>query len=304
MPALLIIGAAAVLQTHSFSQYDIGVVGKTPDSPFFAMHYVHFITIHHLKEGLQKIEHQKISLLVDPQAHAYWTNLASPQSYLAARLLKTDPETARYIKHTVSIPTATSYLDWLVPGILAMNMMFSAFYGVGYVLVRYRRNGVLRRLKATPLSAIEFLIAQMLSRLWLMFIFTTILFLGLLFVLKFPMLGSWAALLVVFFMGAFTLITLGLIIASRFHNEEVVAGLIDLISLIMMALSGVWFSLSNLNPWVQNVAQGFPLTQLLIATREIMFQGAGFSIIWPHLLALGLMSLCFLTIGAGLFRWE
>ena len=60
---------------------------------------------------------------------------------------------------------AVRYADWVLPGVLAMNVMFSSLWGVGWVIVRYRKNGVLRRLKATPLSPFEFLTAQVLSRL-------------------------------------------------------------------------------------------------------------------------------------------
>ena len=70
-------------------------------------------------------------------------------------------------------------MDWVVPGILAMNMMFSCLFGVGYVIVRYRKNGFLKRLKATPLNPFEFLLAQMISRLLLIQIVTVVVYAGL-----------------------------------------------------------------------------------------------------------------------------
>ena len=87
--------------------------------------------------------------------------------------------------------TAIRYLDWLFPGILAMNMMFSALWGVGYVVVRYRKNGVLKRLKVTPLSAFEYLTAQALSRIFLLMFTLVVVWLGCDFLFKFTVLGSY-----------------------------------------------------------------------------------------------------------------
>jgi len=70
------------------------------------------------------------------------------------------------------------YVDWLISGLLGMNMMFSGLFGVGYVIVRYRKTGVLKRYKATPVRAMEFLLAQVLSRLALMIVFTSFVYLG------------------------------------------------------------------------------------------------------------------------------
>ena len=95
-----------------------------------------------------------------------WINEKSNKGDLAERLLQ-----AAYVK-SESVPErqtvtgrALRYVDWVLPGVLAMNIMFSSLWGVGWVVVRYRKNGVLRRLQATPLSAVEFLSAQVISRL-------------------------------------------------------------------------------------------------------------------------------------------
>jgi ABC-type multidrug transport system permease subunit len=81
-------------------------------------------------------------------------------------------------------------VDWVVPGILAMNMMFSCLFGVGYVIVRYRKNGFLKRLKATPLTPFEFLSAQMVSRLILIQTITVAVYAGCDYFIHFQMRGS------------------------------------------------------------------------------------------------------------------
>jgi ABC-2 type transport system permease protein len=302
LPVFVILGFAVAFTGKSLDQYKVGVVGSVPNSGFFATRYIDFIPVPSLTQGVEMVGHQKLDMLVDPTTHRYWINRNSPKGYLVARILD-GSGTSTYRRATVE-GLQIGYVDWLVPGVLAMNMMFSALYGVGYVIVRYRRNGVLRRLKATPLAAFEFLAAQILSRLWLMLVVTALLYLGLRMLLHFPMAGSWAALLLVFLLGAVSLVSLGLIIAARFRSEEVAEGILNLITWPMMMLSGVWFSLAGLNPWVQKLAQIFPLTHVLEAARAIMLDGAGLAAIAPHLLVLAAMSAVFLAIGAATFRWD
>jgi ABC-2 type transport system permease protein len=196
------------------------------------------------------------------------------------------------------------YVDWLIPGLIGMNIMFSALYGVGYVIVRYRKNGVLKRLKATPLSAIEFLTAQVFSRLWLIMAVAMVVFFGTNFFVDFAMYGSYLTLFLVFAMGAFTMISMGLVIAARIASEEFAEGMLNMVSWPMMFLSGVWFSLEGTNTVVQQLAKVFPLTHMIDAARAVMFDGATLAGVAPELLILALMSAVFLSIGALLFRWE
>lgn len=302
LPVFVILGFAVAFTGKSLDQYKVGVVGAIPKGGFFATRYIDFIPVPNRAQGVEMVGHQKLDMLVAPASHRYWINEHSPKGYLVSRILDGGSSTG-YIRAMVK-GRQIGYVDWLVPGVLAMNMMFSALYGVGYVIVRYRRNGVLRRLKATPLAAFEFLAAQILSRLWLMLLVTGLLYIGLSLLLHFPMAGSWWLLLLVFLLGAICLVSLGLIIAARFRSEEVAEGILNLITWPMMMLSGVWFSLAGLNPWVQKLAQIFPLTHVLEAARAVMLDGAGLTVIAPHLLVLAGMSAVFLAIGALSFKWE
>jgi ABC-2 type transport system permease protein len=105
-------------------------------------------------------------MLLDPGARRYWINEESPKGYPGAGAARHGRRFPAFSKQTVS-GRAIRYVDWVMPGVLAMNMMFSCLFGVGYVIVRYRKNGMLKRLKATPLTPLEFLAAQVTSRLWL-----------------------------------------------------------------------------------------------------------------------------------------
>ena len=195
-------------------------------------------------------------------------------------------------------------MDWLIPGVLGMNIMFSSLFGVGYVIVRYRKNGVLKRLKATPLTALEFLSAQVMSRLWLIVTVTSLVYAGTNLLVGFRMYGSYLSLLLVLVIGTFSMICLSLIIAARLSNEETANGLLNMISWPMMMLSGVWFSLEGSPEIIQQSAQIFPLTHMIEAARAIMIDGAGLVDIFPHLLIMLAMSIVFMAIGARSFRWE
>jgi ABC-type multidrug transport system permease subunit len=195
-------------------------------------------------------------------------------------------------------------VDWVVPGILAMNMMFSCLFGVGYVIVRYRKNGFLKRLQATPLTPFEFLVAQMASRLLLIQLITVAVYAGCHYFIHFQMRGSYVNLFLISLAGAVCLISMGLLISSRLSSEELAGGLLNLLTWPMMLLSGVFFSLEGVNPLVKKIARFLPLTHLVDGARSVMTEGAGLSDIAPHLLVLAAMSAVFLSIGSLIFKWE
>ncbi len=301
-PVLIVAGFAFAFTGEPAPMYKVGVYGENPANGFFATEYVQFIGMADLKPAITKVERHQIDLLLDTARKRYWINESSPRGYVLEKVLL-GSEQGRYTKQVVS-GREIRYVDWLIPGVIGMNIMFSALYGVGYVIVRYRKNGVLKRLKATPLSAIEFLTAQVFSRLWLILAVAMVVFFGTHLFVDFAMYGSYLTLFLVFAVGAFCMISMGLVIAARIASEELAEGLLNLISWPMMFLSGVWFSLEGANPLVQKLASVFPLTHMITAARSVMFDGASLANIMPQLGLLMAMSTVFLTVGAMLFRWE
>jgi ABC-2 type transport system permease protein len=185
-----------------------------------------------------------------------------------------------------------------------MNMMFSCLFGVGFVIVRYRKNGFLKRLKATPLGAFNFLFAQLVSRLLLIMVITIVVYAGCNLFIDFNMQGSYWALLVVATLGAMCMIAIGLLIAARTASEEFAGGILNAVTWPMMLLSGAWFSLEGTHAWVRNLAQIFPLTHMIDATRAIMNEGATLSQVMPHVWVITVMGIVFMAIGALVFKWE
>jgi len=182
--------------------------------------------------------------------------------------------------------------------------MFSCLFGVGYVVVRYRKSGFLRRLSATPVTALEFGAAQILSRLMLTVSVSVLVYAALALLIPFRNNGSALLLLVTAVLGATCMISLSFMVAARFTSEELANGIINLVSWPMMLLSGVWYSLEGAPKWLRIAAEALPLTQMLEAARAIMLDGAGIADILPRLAALAVMTAIFLGIAGVSFRWR
>jgi ABC-2 type transport system permease protein len=305
LPIMLVIGMGFVFGGPERPLFKVGVVAAHIDKEadaFLRERYVQFVPEPDEATGLNKLTHQQIDLLLQLQPPLrYWVNTDSPKGYIVEKLLLAADAHAR--RETVA-GAALRYVDWLFPGILGMNMMFSCLFGVGYVVMRYRKSGFLKRLHATPLTAFEFLGAQVLSRLALILFVTVILYVGISTIIGFHNAGNFFILLLVAILSALSMVALGLTVAARFSSEELVGGLLNVLTWPMMLLSGIWFSLEGSPRWIQWVAHIFPLTHSLDAARAVMLDGAGLRAIAPHLLYLAATALGFLAFGAWSFRWR
>jgi ABC-type multidrug transport system permease subunit len=250
-----------------------------------------------------KVNRHQVDLLLDlrEQPGHYWINTESPKGQVVETLLRGSPGPALQRESTAGKPIR--YVDWVVPGLLGMNMMFSCLFGIGYVIVRYRKSGYLKRLNATPLTAFEFLSAQLVSRLALTLLITVGCFAGTTLFLHFRMDGSYLDLFVVTLVAAVSMIAMGLTVAARVASEEFAGGVLNLLSWPMMVMSGVFFSLDGAPRAVQVAADLFPLTHLLKAARAIMLEGARLSDVAYNLGAMLAMAVLFLGLGTFLFRW-
>ena len=310
LPVALMFGLSFIFSAER-AEYTVGVLQDDPQidesvHPFLSTRYIQFVAVADRASGFRKVARHQLDLLVqfedEPQ---YWINPDSPKGYFAEfALLQADEDAGGSLKQSQIEGDAVRYVDWVLPGILGMNMMFSSLFGVGYVVVRYRKNGFLKRLRATPLRAIEFVIAQVASRLALILVITSFVYGGTKFFLDIRMDGSHLVLLLVLVAGAIALISMGLMVAARVTSEELAGGLLNMVTWPMMMLSGVWFSLESASDWIRQLASVFPLTHVLNAARAVMLDGAGLTEIAPQLAILVAMSVVFLLLGALTFRWH
>lgn len=301
-PVLIIVGCALAFSGKEEQVLIVGVIGQQhPDIALLKEPYTEVVNYSDQQQALTRLTHHQLHAFIDAASQAYWTNAASSRSRITLQLLQQQlPD----YQHSQVEGAAIRYVDWVMPGVLGMNIMFASLFGVGYVIVRYRNNGVLKRLQATPVTALQFISAQLMSRLFIVIAANTVIFTGSNFFLNLTMRGSYTLLLLVSVLGALAMTSLGLVISARTASEEFAGGLVNMITWPMMFLSGVWFSLDN-SPWyMQTLAQCLPLTHLVDAARKVMLEGAGITEIWPELAVLIAMTLILMAIGAVAFRWH
>lgn len=306
LPVVLVFGLGFIFSDSDKAMFKVAVLHEaasieSSEDPFLDMRYVQFFKVDDRDAYLKRVSRHQVDMLLDLTATPphYWINPSSPRGYVLEKMI---PQ-GNYQRGVVE-GEQVRYVDWLVPGILGMNLMFSCLFGVGYVIVRYRKSGYLKRLNATPLRAFEFLAAQVASRLLLVMTITIAVFTGTNLILDFMVNGSYWSLLLITTIGSISLISLGLLIAARVTSEELAGGLLNLVTWPMMILSGVWFSLEGTPAIVQWTSKLFPLTYMLDGARKIMIDGAGVAGIWLELTVLTVMSVVFLALGATLFRWK
>lgn len=322
-PFLLVAAFSIAFGPDARKQFKVGVFPVADPVPAFETLWipealktdpaVQLVFFENRDSALEKLRHHKIDILIqsgdvkDDGALRYWVSEASPTGAMMEKLVKVAMVPDPFFEgrlHKQAVPgTPVRYIDWLFPGILGMNIMFSAFFGVGYVIVRYRRNGVLKRLKATPVTALEYLSAQLISRVVVSMTASLVVWAGCHVMFSFQMQGSYLDAAVVFLAGTVCLVSFGLILACRGTNEELTNGIINFICWPMMFLSEVWFSIEGAAGWIRQVAGFLPLTHFLSAARKVINDGATLAQVSHEVMILTIMSLVFLAIGSRLFSW-
>jgi len=313
-PLLIIIGFSVVFRSESQPVLKVGIIKSENGvagnvhtrqfNEFMNLKYIDFIEFGLKENAIDSLQKFKIDMVIDCNSGAYYINDSSPNGYLAEQLLKgAGSSQSTFAKHSLQ-GRGIRYVEWLFPGILGMNAMFNSLYGVGYVLVMYRKNGILKRFSVAPIRPFEFLTGQIVSRMFVMLATTAVVYIGTVLLYGFQCKGSLLTLFLVFTLGGFCMISLGLLIASRSDSQEFADGLINIITWPMMFLSQVWFSLEGARPWVQKVSQLLPLTPIVEGARMVMNEGATLFDIRYQLLYLLIISCVFLVLGSILFRWQ
>ena len=196
------------------------------------------------------------------------------------------------------------YIDWLMPGLLGMNIMGTGLWGLGFSVVYARTRKLLKRLVASPMRRRDYLLAQLLGRLVFLVVEVGALvgFGALAFGV--PMRGSYWLLAATCLLGALAFGGIGLLVASRPRTIEAVSGLMNLVMLPMWVLSGVFFSSSNFPDAMQPAIQILPLTALNDALRAVMLEGAGLGDVTAELGLLSAWGLTSFILALRIFRWR
>jgi len=195
------------------------------------------------------------------------------------------------------------YIDFLIPGLLGMNLMNSGMWGVGFALVDYRQRKLLKRYVATPMRRSDFLLALTSSRLVLMIAELGLLLGFGIFVFHMRVAGSWLAIVLLGALGAAAFAGLGLLTASRAQKIESVSGLINLVMMPMWVFSGVFFSYERFPAVVHPLIRALPLTALNDALRATILEGAPLAAQAGRLAVLLAWTALSFLLALSWFRW-
>ncbi len=197
-----------------------------------------------------------------------------------------------------------TYVDFLVPGMIALSIMQTGLFSVVFVFVQLKQRGVLRRLAATPMRVSDFFISQVTTRLMTAILqLLVLLAVGVLF-FHFHFTGNVGYLLLVGILGSAIFIAMGLAISGYAKNEETAAPLANLVSLPLMFLSGIFFPRSVMPGWLQSITKYSPLTYVSDALRSISVDGATLWAVRWDLVGIAVWLAASAFVATRLFRWE
>jgi len=208
------------------------------------------------------------------------------------------------VKKQSVVSNELSYVDFIVPGILAMTLMTSGLLGLSLSFVQYREKGILRRVKVSPLPLSRFIGSELVAALIMALIQAAILLLVGKLVFKIHIRGNYVYIALLIILGAASFLALGFLISSMTKTLKTAEMASNAITFPMMFLSGVFFPLAILPPFLATIAKLLPLFYLGQALREVMIRGKTLWAVWPDILVLVAMGLVCFIISIRLFRWE
>src|SRR5829696_825809 len=263
-------------------------------------------------EAAQALRSGKVSIVVKPalDSFEYRFDPTRPESR-TARLLVDDvlqrgkgrADVVRVGEQQTTEPGAR-YVDFLVPGLIGMNLMGSGLWGLGFTVVIARSRKLLKRFAATPMRRSHYLLSFMLSRLIFLVLEVAAVIVFAWLVFGFTVRGSWLSVSLITLLGGFTFSGIGLLVAARPTTIEGVSGLMNFIMLPMWLLSGTFFSSERFPQVLQPFIQALPLTALNNVLRALMNEGATLASNWISIAIL--LAWCFISfvIALKIFRWQ
>ena len=263
-------------------------------------------------EAAQALRSGKVSIVVKPEndTFAYRFDPTRPESR-TARLLVDDVlqkgkgrvDVVNAGEEKVTEPGAR-YVDFLVPGLIGMNLMGSGLWGLGFTVVTARSRKLLKRFAATPMRRSHYLLSFILSRLVFLVLEVAVMIVFAWLAFGFTVRGSWLSIVLTTILGGFTFSGLGLLVAARPRTIEGVSGLMNFIMLPMWLLSGTFFSSERFPHILQPFIQALPLTALNNVLRALMNEGASLSSNWLSIAILLAWCVISFVVALKIFRWQ
>jgi ABC-2 type transport system permease protein len=202
------------------------------------------------------------------------------------------------------IERGARYIDFLIPGLIGMNLLGTGMWGVGFPIASSRQQKLLKRMLATPMRRRDYLLSFVFARLVWLVLEVAVIALFARWAFDVRVTGSWLAFAIVALIGAFAFSSLGLLVASRARTIEAVSGLMNFVMLPMWLLSGTFFSSARFPAWLQPFVKALPLTAVNDAMRAIYNESAGLATVRGALLLLALWTVVCFALALRMFRWE
>jgi ABC-2 type transport system permease protein len=209
------------------------------------------------------------------------------------------------VRSTINPVTSkgSRYIDFLIPGLIAMGIMNSCLWGISWNLIEFRMKKLLRRMVATPMRKTDFLLSNLITRTLIGGFETMVLLLFAFLYFSISLEGGILALLMIYFAGILAFAGIAIMISSRTANSQIGNGLINAISLPMMILSGIFFSYHNFPDWCIPFIKYMPLTLLADSIRSIFIEGAGVGDILLPFVVLVITGLATFLAGLRMYKW-
>jgi ABC-type multidrug transport system permease subunit len=316
-PVMLAVGLGIAFKNKEPEPTDVDVQEVAASSE--ATGLVEYLQAHQVKAHLlseaecrQRLRIGKTALIVVPRPEGYVYVYDPTRADSVGARNQVDMLVQRWKAGSAAWPSedalvtepGSRYIDFLMPGLIGMNLMGGGLWGVGFVIVDMRIRRLLKRLLATPMRRGDFLAAILGARM--VFMFPEILLM--LFVgwvgFGVPMQGSLGTLALTILMGALAFSGIGLLVACRADKTETVSGLMNAVMLPMWLLSGIFFSSKRFPDVAQPFIQALPLTQLNDALREVMLEGASVAAIGWRLAILAAYAVVTFYLALKWFRWQ
>ena len=260
-------------------------------------------------EAIQMIKKGKVAMIILEKGDSlqYHLDPKNAEAQLAqlqvSYALKNGNITANSNEIQTFSQVGTRYIDFLIPGLLAMNIMMSCMWGISYTLIDRRSKKLLRRMVATPMNKSLFLFSHLITRIIMSAIEATLLLSFAYFYFDITVQGSVPALILMIIAGNVIFFGLAVLASSRTANTQIGNGLINVVVMPMMVSSGIFFSYHNFPDWITPVIEKLPLTLLADSVRSIFIEGAGFSQVWPALAILSSVGVLLYLVGLKIYKW-
>ena len=262
-------------------------------------------------EGREELRRGKISLLVESGPTAVYRLDPTRPDARTARVEVDDALQKAAGRRNVLVAKeqhvteqGSRYVDFLVPGLLGMNLMGTGMWSIGFSVVNARLKKLLKRMIATPMKRSHYLLAQFLSRMVWLVLEVTILVAFAWWIFDVEVRGSLFTFALVCIVGGSAFAGIGLLVASRARTLEAASGLMNFVMLPMWICSGVFFSYERFPDAAKPFIRALPLTALNDALRGVMNDGLGMVELAPQLLNLIAWSVVSYAIGLKIFRWQ